>query len=159
MFFFLFNRDSISCRCFASCGQGELVATNFTASAEWQCAQEDVLVAPGGTPHGGLVFRLPRDGQRQVWPLTQFFLFVKIIDCSSSDPLSGKCFSLPFLPATLLTRGPLKGFLNWHKCPRLASCVASGTSEKRVRLVWHVERGSSTVQKHIHRSLFVNSKN
>ena len=61
----LFNRDSFGCRWFASRGQGELVTTDFTnVSAEWQCAQEVVLVAPGGTPHGGLVLWLPRDGQR-----------------------------------------------------------------------------------------------
>ena len=62
---FLFNRDCFSCRCLASPGQGELVTTDYTnVSSEWQCAQEDVLVAPGGTPHGGLVLWLPRDDQR-----------------------------------------------------------------------------------------------
>ena len=60
----------------------------------------------------------------QVWPLTQFFLF----------PFSGKHYSLQFLPATPSSpsrtleelfeadQTPFKG-------PRLASCVASGTSE------------------------------
>ena len=42
----------------------------------------------------------------QVWPLTQFFMFpffYKIIDLPGwpiNDPLSGKLFSLQFLPAT-----------------------------------------------------------
>ena len=78
----------------------------------------------------------------QVWPLTPIyfcFLFVEIIDLpggQSNDPLSGKYFYLPFLPATpsSLSR-TFEGLLELTQRPsrdfNLAMCVVSGTTDNQ----------------------------
>ena len=85
------------------------------------------------------------DGQ-QVWPLTQYFsvsFLWKIINLPGgqiNDPLSGKDFSLPFLPATpsCLRLGPLKGFLSWHSAlqgpsTRLVCCFQNYRKKDTIR--------------------------
>ena len=70
-------------------------------------------------------------------PIFSVSFFLEIIDLPEgqiNDPSSGKNFSLPFLPATLLSPSrTIEGLfeLTWcsSRALKLASCVASGISE------------------------------